>query len=333
MTILPTFAGIPTFADIEGAAVQLEGMAVQTPLLRSDALDAAADGRVFVKAECLQRTGSFKFRGAYNRISRLSPEERKAGVVAFSSGNHAQGVASAAKIVGCPAVIVMPADAPAMKIEATRGYGAEVVLYDRFGQSREAIAADIVAARGAILVPPFDDPFIIAGQATVGLEAAHQLTAVSPNLTADVVACPASGGGLMAGVALAFERLSPSTRAVCVEPEGFDDHMLSLEAGARVKAAPGAKPSLCDALMSPMPGKLTFALNAPRLTKGVAVSDADALAAMAFAFRHLKLVLEPGGAVALAAALTHKLDLNGGVAVIVASGGNVDAHVFAQAIS
>jgi threonine dehydratase len=308
-------------------------MAVKTPLLRCDALDEAAGGRVFVKAECLQRTGSFKFRGAYNRISRLTPEERRAGVVAFSSGNHAQGVAAAAKIVGCPAVIVMPADAPAMKIEATRGYGAEVVLYDRFGQSREAIAASIRAERGAILVPPFDDPLIIAGQGTVGLEAATQFAAVSPTQSADVVACPASGGGLMAGVALAFERLSPSSRAICVEPEGFDDHALSLRAGARVGAAPSARPSLCDALMSPKPGELTFALNAPRLSTGVAVSDGEALSAIAFAFRHLKLVLEPGGAVALAAALTHRLGLDGGVAVVVASGGNVDASVFAQAIA
>jgi threonine dehydratase len=333
MTRPPPFAGIPTFADIEDAAARLDGMAVKTPLLRCDALDEAAGGRVFVKAECLQRTGSFKFRGAYNRLSRLSPEERKAGVVAFSSGNHAQGVAAAAKIVGCPAVIVMPTDAPAMKIEATRGYGAEVVMYDRFGESREEIAAKIRLERGATLVPPFDDPLIIAGQGTVGLEAAAQLAALPTPLIADVVACPASGGGLMAGVALAFERRSPTTRAICVEPEGFDDHALSLKAGARVGAAPGARPSLCDALMSPRPGELTFALNAPRLSAGVAVSDGDALAAMAFAFRHLKLVLEPGGAVALAAALTHRLALDGGVAVVVASGGNVDAHVFAQAIA
>jgi len=323
----------PRFVDIEDAAARLDGMAVKTPLLRCDALDEASGGRVFVKAECLQRTGSFKFRGAYNRISRLTPDERRAGVVAFSSGNHAQGVAAAAQIIGCPAVIVMPADAPAMKIEATRGYGAEVVLYDRFGQSREAIADAIRAERGAILVPPFDDPLIIAGQGTAGLEAAAQLAGLAPKLTADVVACPASGGGLMAGVALAFERLSPSTRAICVEPEGFDDHALSLQAGARVGWSPGGRQSLCDALMAPKPGELTFALNAPRLAKGVAVSDAQALAAMAFAFRHLKLVLEPGGAVALAAALTHQLDLNGGVAVIIASGGNVDAQVFARAIA
>jgi threonine dehydratase len=323
---------LPTFADIEDAASRLEGMAVRTPLLRCDALDEAAGGRVYVKAECLQRTGSFKFRGAYNRISRLSPHERVAGVVAFSSGNHAQGVAAAAQIVGCPAVIVMPADAPTLKIEATRGYGAEIVLYDRFGESREAIAAGIAAERGAVLVPPFDDPQIIAGQGTVGLEAARQLAAPPTPLVADVVACPASGGGLMAGVALAFERLSPSTRAICVEPEGFDDHALSLKAGAPMRWTPGAAPSLCDALMSPKPGELTFALNAPRLAAAVAVSDAEALAAMAFAFRHLKLVLEPGGAVALAAALTRRLGLDGGVALIVASGGNVDPAVYARAL-
>jgi threonine dehydratase len=322
----------PVLADLHDAARQLAGMAVRTPLIRSDALDAAAGGRVFVKAECLQRTGSFKFRGAYNRISRLTAAERKAGVVAFSSGNHAQGVASAAQIIGCPAVIVMPADAPAMKIDATRGYGADVILYDRFTESREDIAAAITAERGAILVPPFDDPFIIAGQGTVGLEVLDQLAGLDPPVAADVLVCPASGGGLMAGITLAFAAASPKTRLYCAEPAGFDDHALSLIAGERIKAPPGAAPSLCDALMSPLPGELTFPINAAYLTAGVTATDEEALAAMAFAFRHLKLVLEPGGAAGLAAVLNGRVDLNGGAAVVIASGGNVDPAVYARAI-
>jgi threonine dehydratase len=320
----------PTFADIEDAAARLEGLAVRTPLLRADTLDAACGGRVFVKAEALQRTGAFKFRGAYNRISRLTAAERHAGVVAFSSGNHAQGVACAAQMMGCPAVIVMPADAPASKIAATRGFGAEVVTYDRFTQSREAIAAALTAERGAVLVPPFDDPFIIAGQGTAGLEAAQQLDALG--LRADVLVCPVSGGGLMAGIALAFEALSPATRLYCAEPAGFDDYAHSLAAGERLTFASGAA-SLCDALMSPFPGVLTFAINAPRLAGGLSVTDDEALAAMAFSFRHLKLVLEPGGAVALAALLAGRLELDGGTAVVIASGGNVDADVYARALA
>jgi threonine dehydratase len=320
----------PTFADIEDAAARLEGLAVPTPLLRADTLDAACGGRVFVKAEALQRTGAFKFRGAYNRISRLRPAELSAGVVAFSSGNHAQGVACAAQMMGCPAVIVMPADAPASKIAATRGYGAQVVTYDRFTQSREAIAAALTQERGAVLVPPFDDPFIISGQGTAGLEAAQQLDALG--MRADVLVCPVSGGGLMAGLALAFEALSPATRLYCAEPAEFDDYAQSLAAGERLTFAPGAA-SLCDALMSPSPGVLTFAVNGPRLTGGLSVTDDEALTAMAFAFRHLKLVLEPGGAVALAALLSGKLDLDGGTAVVIASGGNVDAGVYARALA
>ena len=320
---------LPTFADIEDAARRLDGLAVVTPLLRADALDAAVGGRIFVKAEALQRTGSFKFRGAYNRLSRLTVLERRTGVVAFSSGNHAQGVAAAARMVGCPAVIVMPSDAPAIKVEATRGYGAEVVFYDRFTQSREAISRELAAARCAVLVPSFDDPFVIAGQGTVGLETARQLDALGAR--ADVLVCPASGGGLMAGIALAFEALSPSTRLYTAEPAGFDDHAQSLAQGARVANAPGAR-SLCDALLAPEPGELTFAVNAPRLAGGVSVTDAEALGAMAFAFRHLKLVLEPGGAVALAALLAGRPTLDGGTAVVVASGGNVDPALYARTI-
>ena len=319
----------PTFEDVLDAAERLRGHAVETPLLHVEALDAACGGRVFVKAEALQRTGSFKFRGAYNRLSRLSAEERRTGVVAFSSGNHAQGVALAARLVGCPAVIVMPADAPRIKVEATLGYGAEVVVYDRYTESREAIAARIAAERGAVVVPAFDDPFVIAGQGTAGLEAANQLEALGE--TADVLLCPASGGGSMAGMALAFERLSPATRLYVVEPQGYEDHAASLAARRPTRVA-SAPPSLCDALMAPEPGAITFAVNGPRLAGALAASDEEALAAMAFAFRHLKLVLEPGGAVAVAALLSGRIRLEERTALVVASGGNVDPAVYARAL-
>jgi threonine dehydratase len=320
---------LPTFDDVLDAAARLEGWAVRTPLIRSDVLDATVGGRVFIKAEALQRTGSFKFRGAYNRISRLDADELTRGVVAFSSGNHAQGVAAAAGLMGTPAVIVMPSDAPAAKVEGTRALGGEVVLYDRWTQSREAIAAEIGAQRRAVVVPAFEDFHVIAGQGTAGLEAARQLEALGE--TADVLLAPVSGGGLIGGIGLAFGALSPATRLYAVEPEGFDDHALSLAAGHPVTVKP-TTPSLLDALMAPAPGELTFALNGRRLSGALAVSDAEALAAMAFAFRHLKLVLEPGGAAALAALLAGKLDVRGGTALVVASGGNVDAAVYARAL-
>jgi threonine dehydratase len=320
----------PFFADVEAAARRLKGLARRTPLLRNEALDEAVRGRAFVKAECLQRTGSFKFRGAYNRLARLSKDERKAGVVAFSSGNHAQGVAAAARLLGVPAVIVMPSDAPRAKFDGTIAYGAEVVLYDRFTQSREAIARDLAVQKGAVVVPSFDDVDVIAGQGTVGLEAARQLE--EEGSRADVLLCPASGGGLMAGIALAFEALSPSTGLYVVEPEGFEDHALSLRLGRPTPIEP-ARSSICDALLAPRPGDITFAINGPRLKGALAASDAEALAAMAFAFRHLKIVLEPGGAVALAALLAGRLDLAGQTALVVASGGNVDAELFSRAIA
>ncbi len=322
---------LPTFADIEDAARRIEGVAVKTPLVRANALDEAAGGEVFVKAEVLQRTGSFKFRGAYNRISRLTAEERTAGVVAYSSGNHAQGVATAARLMGAPAVIVMPADAPQLKIENTRALGAEVVLYDRATQSREEIAARIQAERGGmVLVPPFEDRFVIAGQGTAGLEIVRQMEAVDAK--ADVLLCPTSGGGLTAGIALAMTTLSPATALYGVEPAGFDDYGRSLAAGHRVKNAVQSG-SVCDALLTPEPGEMTFAINQPRLTGALSVTDEEALSAVAFAFRHLKLVVEPGGAVALAALLSGKLKLEGRTAVVVASGGNVDPAVFAHAIA
>ena len=320
---------LPTFDDVLDAAAQIEGQAVKTPLVRCDTLDEAAGGRVYIKAECLQRTGSFKFRGAYNRISRLTADELTRGVVAFSSGNHAQGVAAAAGLMGTPAVIVMPADAPAAKIEGTRRLGGEVVLYDRWTESREAIAARIGAERGAVVVPAFEDFHVIAGQGTAGLEAARQLEALGE--TADLLLAPASGGGLIAGIGLALGALSPATEIYAAEPEGYDDHALSLKAGRIVPIKPKAA-SLLDALMAPAPGEMTFALNSRRLSGALAVSDAEALAAMDFAFRHLKLVLEPGGAAALAAVLAGKARTQGRTTLVVASGGNVDAAVFGRAI-
>jgi threonine dehydratase len=320
---------LPSFEDVLDAAGRLDGVAVNTPLLTDRALDAAAGARVFVKAECLQRTGSFKFRGAYNRISRLTADERQRGVVAFSSGNHAQGVAAAAALMNTPAVIVMPSDAPKAKIEGTLAWGGEVVIYDRWTQSREEIGAAIAAERGSVLVPPFDDFHVIAGQGTVGLEAARQLEALGE--TADMALAPASGGGLIAGIGLAFGALSPRTRLFAVEPEAYDDHARSLKAGQPVAVKPEVDSRL-DALLSPSPGQLTFALNGPRLAGAVGVSDAEAMAAVAFAFRHLKLVLEPSGAAALAAVLSGKVEAAGRNVMVVASGGNVDAEVFAEAI-
>jgi len=320
---------LPTFEDVLDAARQLHGFAARTPLISNRALDAATGATVFVKAECLQRTGSFKFRGAYNRISRLTRDELTRGVAAFSSGNHAQGVAAAAALMGTPAVIVMPSDAPKAKVEGTRAWGAEVILYDRRTESREEIGARIAAERGSVLVPPFDDFHVVAGQGTVGLEAVEQLNAVGA--TADLVLAPASGGGLLAGIGLAFGALSPSTEVWAVEPEAYDDHARSLKAGRPIAVQPDVDSRL-DALLSPAPGELTFALNGKQLSGAVGVSDAEAMAAVAFAFRHLKLVLEPSGAAPLAAVLAGKVEIAGRTVLLVASGGNVDAEVYAEAI-
>ena len=320
----------PSFDDIQDAARQIAGAAVRTPLLSNEALDAATGGRVFVKAEPLQRTGSFKFRGACNRISRLTEAEKARGVVAYSSGNHAQAVARAATLAGVSAVIVMPSDAPTLKIERTRGFGGEVILYDRHTEDREAIARQVQAERGAVLVPPYEDPFIIAGQGTAGLEVCEDLEA--QGLKAEIVLCPTSGGGLMAGTALSFQALAPDAKCYAVEPAEFDDYGRSLASGRRETNARTAG-GLCDALLTPTPGELTFSVNQPRLAGALEVTDEEVLRAMAFAFRWLKLVVEPGGCVALAAALAGKLDLAGKTVVVIASGGNVDAEVFARALA
>ena len=319
-------APLPTVADIEAAAARLRGIAVRTPLLESEALNERAGGRVLLKAECLQRTGSFKFRGAYNTISQIDAR----AVVAYSSGNHAQGVAAAARLLGRAATLVMPADAPAIKVKNTRAYGAEVRLYDRARESREAIGAAIAARTGAALIKPYDDPRIVAGQGTAGLEIAEQ--ARDGGAAPDLALVPCGGGGLIAGCALALTTAYPGIAVYAVEPDGLDDTRRSLEAGERVANAPGAT-SICDALLLPTPGELTFALNQKLLAGGLTVSDDEVRSAIAFGFRRLKLVLEPGGAVALAAVLSGKLPLAGRTAAVVLSGGNVDPALFAAAIT
>jgi threonine dehydratase len=319
------------FADIEAAAARIKGKAVVTPLLSSPDLDARTGGRVFVKAEPLQRTGSFKFRGAYNRISQFSAEERKRGVVAFSSGNHAQGVAYAAQTFGIKATIIMPTDSPRLKIENTKGYGADVILYDRFGESREAIGKRISDDTGAILVPPYDDANIIAGQGTIGIEMVRQASDIG--VTLDIVFCCCGGGGLMAGVATAFSHLSPATLLYAVEPVNFDDTRRSLESGNRVSNAPSPPMSICDAIVTPMPGVLTFPINKAKLAGGIAVTDREAAEAVAYAARVLKITAEPGGAVALAAALSGKLDLSGKSVGVICSGGNIDPEFHAAILA
>lgn len=320
---------LPVFADVEKAAQRIAGYAVRTPVIESPVLNARTGGRILIKAECLQRTGSFKFRGAWNFISQLDPATHPGGVVAFSSGNHAQGVAAAAQIRGLPALIVMPADTPQIKLSNTRGYGAEVVTYDRDRESREEIASRYVRERGAVLVPPFEHPHIIAGQGTAGLELADEATARGVHFDDVLVCC--SGGGFAAGVALAMEGRSPSTRVHTVEPQGFDDYARSLRSGRRESNARSSG-SICDALLSPQPGELTLAINRPRLGDGLAVSDAEAAEAMRFAFDVLKLVGEPGGVVSLAAVLAAKLPVKGRVVGLMLSGGNADAELFARVL-
>lgn len=315
----------PSFSGVLDAARQIAPAAVRTPLIEHPALNEAVGGRVLMKAETLQVAGAFKFRGAYNRISRLSDAEKTRGVVAYSSGNHAQGVAAAAQAVGTRALIVMPSDSPAVKVEGVRAFGGEVRFYDRWSESREAIGAEIAAERGAILVPPFDDPFIIEGQGTVGLEMLEQT-----GIPMDQLLCGASGGGLIAGINLVMAAQSPETRVIGVEPEAFDDTRRSLEAGERTAHPPGA-PSICDALMAPLPGELTWPINR-RLAGAATITDAEVAEAMRFAFRWLKLVIEPGGAVSLAALLSGKVAGRGLTTGIVLSGGNVDPGLFSAII-
>ncbi|MBW8707969.1 MAG: threonine/serine dehydratase [Alphaproteobacteria bacterium] len=318
---------VPTFEDVQAAAARIAPHAVRTPLVEAPALNALTGARVFLKLETLQRTGSFKFRGACNRLAMIPQDARSNGVVAFSSGNHAQGVAAAAKVFGMPAVIVMPSDAPRPKMEGTRAYGATIVEYDRLRDDREAIAAAICAERQAVLVKPFDDAGIIAGQGTAGLEIAEDVTRFG--VTLDEVLAPCSGGGLVSGVALALKGAGVRANVRSVEPENFDGMKRSLEAGHRVKA-PGGALSIADALMAPTPGAIVFELAKDLLAPGLAVSDDELKQAMAFAARELKLLAEPGGAAALAALLAGKTDARGKIVALILSGGNADFAVNLQ---
>lgn len=320
---------LPALDDVHDAAATIAPYAVRTPLLESPFLNDHAGARILLKAETLQRTGSFKFRGAYNCVSRIDRNLHPGGVVACSSGNHAQGVAEAALICGIPAVIVMPADAPAIKLERTRRSGAQIVLYDRASEDRDAIAAAIAAERKMEFVAPFDNFHVIAGQGTVGLELAEQASAVGAKLEAVLI--PASGGGLTAGVALAVQAAIPDARIYTVEPAGFDDYARSLRSGIRESNAPGAR-SICDALLVPQPGELSFAMNKDRLAGGLVVSDEEVRAAVAFAFSELKLVVEPGGAAALAALLSGRYLISGAPVALVLSGGNIDPPVLADCL-
>jgi threonine dehydratase len=321
---------IVTFADIEAAATRIAGHAVRTPLVESPALNARLGARVLLKPETLQHAGAFKFRGAMNRISQLSDVERARGVVACSSGNHAQGVALVARMLGAPAVIVMPADAPAMKVANTRGYGAEVVHYDRYTEDREAITHGIAEARGMTIVWPFDDADIVAGQGTVGLELVAQAAEVGAKL--DVVLTPVGGGGLAAGVSTAVKHLQPGAQVYGVEPSAFDDTARSMVSGARETIDPAAR-SICDALQSPSPGAITFPINQRMLDGVLTVTDAQVAEAIRYAYATLKLVVEPGGIVGLAALLAGELDVSGQTVGIVLSGGNIDPALFSRILA
>lgn len=315
---------------VEDAAERLQGLVVRTPLLESEQLNTALGLRLLFKAECLQRTGSFKFRGAYTKLSRLPIENRASGVIAYSSGNHAQGVAAAARLLNMPATIFMPEDAPGIKIDNTRDLGAEVVFFDRNRDDRRALAEQRAADTGATVVPPFDDTDIISGQGTVGLEIAQQADYM--NISIDDLLCPAGGGGLMSGICVAMKSRSPLSRLWFAEPEHYDDMHLSLVAGHAVSITPG-KPTLCDAIATPRPGDITFGIIKDTASGGFVVSDREIADAMAVLFDRMKLVVEPGGSAALAALLQQRDRFTGKTVVVVVSGGNVDRNVFAGALS
>lgn len=314
---------------IRAAATRLDGHARRTPLLNSSFLDEIAGRRIWIKPECLQHTGSFKFRGAWSAVSAMDEDTRAQGVIAFSSGNHAQGVALAAKMHGVPAVIVMPEDCPKLKIDNTRAYGAEVVLYDRVAESREDIGAALSEERGLTLIRPYDEPQVIAGQGTCGLEIAEDANRMGIE-NADVIVC-CGGGGLTSGIALALEADAPTLRVRPAEPEGFDDVARSLRSGG-IERNNQLSGSICDAIVSPQPGNITWPILHRLVGPGLVISDEEALQAMAHAFNRLKVVAEPGGAAALAAALFRPDEIEGDDVIVTISGGNVDPDMFGRAL-
>ncbi len=315
----------PTFADVRDAVSRLGGHAIKTPLLRSDVLDLKIGKRVWFKAECLQKKNAFKYRGAFNRLSAMTAAERDKGVVAFSSGNHAQGVSCAAKELGIDAIIVMPKDAPQVKLDGVISDGAKIVSYDRATESREEIAAEIAVKDGRVLVPSFDDPFIIAGQGTIG----YELAAEAQHFDAVVICL--GGGGMCAGISLAMNELSPDTRIYGAEPSAFNDHQMSLRQGRRVRLQT-TPPTLCDAIMTPQPGALTWPINSKSLSDVYTVSDQECLRAMRLAHQHLNVTIEPGGAAAMAAALGGNLPDEVKSVAVILSGGNVDPDIMKRAL-
>ncbi|MBK0326101.1 threonine/serine dehydratase [Rhodobacteraceae bacterium F11138] len=318
----------PTFADVLSAAQRIDGIAVRTPLVECPALNARVNGRVFLKLESLQRTGAFKFRGAVNRISRLA-DEGVGAVIAYSTGNHGQAIATAARIFGLQATIVMPKDAPKSKIARAQDAGATIRFYDRSTESREEIAARICADQGGVIVPPGDDPKIIAGQGTAALEAVQDLQELG--LMADVLLTPCGGGGLSAGCATVLDAVSRDTELFAVEPVAFNDTERSLVADERVGIPDRTARSICDALLAPIPAELPFSINRRHLAGVLTVTDAEVLSAMRFALEEMKVLIEPGGAVALAAVRAGRVALNGRTAIVMCSGGNVDAELIARA--
>lgn len=315
---------------VRRAAARLQGHAVVTPLLESEALNERVCGRVLMKAEVLQHCGSFKFRGAYNRVAQLTPAERKRGVLAWSSGNHAQGVARAARMFDTPATIVMPSDAPALKMEKVKAYGAEIITYDRYTEDREAIGRPLAEERGLALAPSYDHVDIIEGQGTLALEAAEQGAAIGARFDAFIIPC--GGGGMTAGCATILEEVSPQTDVWIAEPEGFAETWASIRAGKRLEADITQK-TICDAIATPTPGKLTFPIMQRLVRGGAELDEGEIKAAIVFAFKELKLVLEPGGAAALAAVLAGKLNARGKTIGVVLSGGNIDPPLFSRILA
>ena len=320
----------PNIDCVRAAAVRIQSHVVRTPLLESPHLNAIVGGRLLVKAEPLQRTGSFKFRGAFNTLSQLSEAERAKGVLAYSSGNHAQGVAAAAEILGIKATILMPEDAPKVKVENTKSYGASVVHFNRYTESREEIGKKMAFESGTALVKPYDDVRVIAGQGTMGLEIAEQLQELE--MSPDAVLAPCGGGGLISGLSLAIKAEFPDAQIYSAEPEHYDDTAQSVAAQRIIAVEPKHK-TICDAIMTPEPGELTFSIIRNLVNGGLVVSDKETRNAMCHAFNRLKLVVEPGGCVALAALLSHKIDVKGKIVVAVCSGGNVDSALYAEILA